>query len=94
MAADPRIVSAQRRIAANKSWARTPNRTERTARGYESSPASLEFHVALIRAEGRVREEDIQAAAVSARRAYMQEIRAKGTAKKRAREQERLKRSA
>ncbi|WP_326830236.1 hypothetical protein OIE13_17055 [Streptosporangium sp. NBC_01810] len=94
MTPSPRQVSAQRRIAANKSWAMTPNRTERTARGYEASPASLEFHIARLRAEGVVREEDIEKNAASARRAYMQEIRAKGAQKQATqrtqREQERL----
>lgn len=101
MAADPRIVSAQRSIASDISWARTPNRSERTAPAYRASPVSLEFHLAKIRAEGRVREQDIEKAAASAHRAYMRglSLRAAATrrANKEAREAERqqqLRRSA
>ncbi|MGS2641717.1 hypothetical protein [Streptosporangium sp. G12] len=95
MAADPRV-SAQRRIAVNKSWAMTPNRSERTAAARAASPTSLEYWEARIRKEGVVRPQDIPAAAVNARRAHMQEIRARGVAKKAAeravQEQERLQR--
>lgn len=97
MAADPRIVSAQRAIASDISWARTPNRAERTAPAHRCSPVSLDYHLAKIRAEGRVREQDIEAAARSAHRAYMRGLSLKAAATRRAnkaQQQERLKRSA
>lgn len=71
MAADPRRVSAQRAIAADISWARTPNRTERTEAPRKASPMSLDYWIAKTRAEGVVRERDVQAAAESAYRAHM-----------------------
>jgi hypothetical protein len=69
MAADPRRISAQRAIAADISWARTPNRAERTEAGFKASPLSLDYWIAKVRAEGVVREQDIEAAARSAYRA-------------------------
>ncbi|GGS88216.1 hypothetical protein ACFFV7_51155 [Nonomuraea spiralis] len=69
MAADPARVTAVRQIAADISWARTPNRTERTAPGHRASPLSLDYWIAQVRAEGVVREEDVEAAAQSAFRA-------------------------
>ncbi|MEU8035674.1 hypothetical protein [Streptosporangium sp. NPDC049078] len=97
MAADQRTVSAQRSIAANRSWAMTPNRSERTAAARAASPTSLSYWEARIRAEGVVREQDVAAAAVNARRAHMKQIRARGVAKKAsekvARETERFQRA-
>ncbi|MEU3162937.1 hypothetical protein [Streptosporangium sp. NPDC006930] len=89
MAADQRTVSAQRRMAANRSWAMTPNRSERTAAARAASPTSLEYWEARIRAEGVVRSQDIKKAAVNARRAHMQAIRAKGVARRAAEKQAR-----
>lgn len=71
MAADPRRVSAQRAIAADISWARTPNRTERTEAGRKASPMSLDYWIHKTRAEGVVREQDVHANAQSAYRAHM-----------------------
>lgn len=70
MAADPARLTQVRQIAADISWARTPNRTERTAPGHKASPLSLDYWIAKVREEGVVREEDVEAAAVSERRAW------------------------
>lgn len=66
--------SSAARIAANSSWARTPNRTERTAAARAGNPRSYEYWLAKVTAEGTVREEDRPAAAESAHRAYMQQL--------------------
>ncbi|WP_326637337.1 hypothetical protein OG884_26710 [Streptosporangium sp. NBC_01755] len=96
MAADPRIVSAQRRIAVDRSWAMTPDRSERTAAARAASPTSLDHWITKIRAEGKVREKDIQKNAESAHRAYMRGMSLRAAAAKRVkkeiREAERLKR--
>jgi hypothetical protein len=82
--------SARHQIAADISWARTPNRTERTAPGHRASPLSLDYWIAKVRREGVVREEDIEAAARSAFRASQRarslkaaETRAKNAQQKR-----------
>lgn len=88
--------SAAARIAVNTSWAKTPNRTERTSAGYKASPMSLDYHIAAVRAEGIVREEDVLKAAASRHRAYQQQMAlraAKARTEKKA-ERERLRRSA
>jgi len=69
-AADPKQRSANARIAADWSWAVTPDRSERTAAARAASPIHLAYWENLLRAEGRVREADIPAAAVNARRAW------------------------
>lgn len=85
-------------MASDISWARTPNRTERTAPAHKASPASLEYWVAKTREEGVVREEDIEKAAASAYRAHMRRVSMGGVAararKKAEREQLLLLRSA
>lgn len=99
MAADPRRISAQRAIASDISWARTPNRSERTAPARAASPQSLDYWLAKVRADGVVREQDIQAAARSAYRAHMRgmSLKAAETRRKNAeqrRQQNTLRRSA
>lgn len=67
--------SAAARIAVNTSWARTANRTERTAAGYKASPMSLDYHIAAVRAEGvLVHEQDILKAATNKHRAHQQQM--------------------
>lgn len=80
MAADPRRLTAVRQIAADTSWARTPNRTERTENARRASPQRLDYWLAKIRAEGVVREQDIDAAARSAYRAHMRGLSLKAAA--------------
>lgn len=96
MAVDQRTISAQRRIASDISWARTPNRSERTAPARAASPNSLEFWVKKITDEGVVRPEDIQANAASAYRAHMRAKSLKAVAARKAsaadREAQRLQR--
>lgn len=87
MAADPRHLTAVRQIAADISWARTPNRSERTAAGFKASPLSIDYWIARVRAEGVVREQDVEAAARSAYRAS-QRTRALNSAATRARNAE------
>ncbi|MFD1940569.1 hypothetical protein ACFSKW_54860 [Nonomuraea mangrovi] len=83
MAADPRT-SALRSIAADISWARTPNRSERTEAARKASPKSLDYWIAKTRDEGIVRPEDILAAAQNAYRAHMREMSLKAAATRRA----------
>lgn len=64
-----RRIAAQ--IAAHTSWARTPDRRERTQPATKASPVSLDYWEARLREEGLVREEDIPKAAVNARAAEM-----------------------
>jgi hypothetical protein len=75
--------SSAARIAVNVSWARTPNRAERTAPGHRSSPVSYDYWLAKIKAEGLVRPKDIPAAAGNAHRAYMQQLSKKAAAARR-----------
>ncbi|MBF8187347.1 hypothetical protein ITP53_16725 [Nonomuraea sp. K274] len=70
------MATAERRrqaalIAVHTSWANTTDRAARTAAATAASPVSLDYWEAKLRAEGRVREEDIPAAAVNARAAEM-----------------------
>jgi hypothetical protein len=81
--ATPAQRSSAARYAVNTSWARTPNRTERTAPGHAASPVSYEYWFKKITDEGQVREQDIPAAAKSAHRAYMQGLARKGQEKRR-----------
>lgn len=98
MAADPRRVSAQRAIAADISWARTPNRTERTEAARKASPKTLDYWIADVIAKGEVREQDVHAAAQNAHRAHMREMSLKAVDARRAnaemRRQPNLRRSA
>lgn len=87
MTADGR--SARHQIAADISWARTPNRAERTTPGFKSSPLSLDYWIAKVRAEGRVREEDVEAAAASAYRASQRARSLKAAATRRANAEQR-----
>ncbi|MGW3352577.1 hypothetical protein ACWDA3_55590 [Nonomuraea rubra] len=73
MTADPHRLTAVRQIAADISWARTPNRSERTAPGHRASPMSLDYWIADVRAKGIVREEDVEAAARNAHRAWQRQ---------------------
>lgn len=77
-------ISTVRSIAADKSWARTPNRSERTEAARKASPNSLNYWLAKTRAEGIVRDQDIYAAAQNAHRAYMREKSLKAVAARRA----------
>jgi hypothetical protein len=79
MAADPRRLTAVRQIAADISWARTPNRSERTEAGYRASPMSIDYWIADVRSKG-VREEDVEAAARSAHRAWQRQNSLKAAA--------------
>lgn len=67
-------------IASNVSWARTPDRSERTAGARAGSPTSYEYWLTKVTAEGVVREADRPAAAASAHRAYMQQLSKKAAA--------------
>ncbi|MFI7644270.1 hypothetical protein [Nonomuraea sp. NPDC049400] len=86
LAATPKsaYISKVRSIAANKSWARTPNRSERTEAARKASPTSLAYWITKIRKEGKVREEDVLAAAQNAHRAHMSEMSLKAVAARRA----------
>lgn len=75
MATDPKRRSALNSIAAHLSWADTPDRAARTAPGHRASPVSRDYWRAKIRAEGKVREQDIEAAAQNAHSAYMRQMR-------------------
>ncbi|MEU8151692.1 hypothetical protein [Nonomuraea sp. NPDC048901] len=83
---DPKsaYISTVRSIAADKSWAQTPNRAERTAAARAASPNSLTYWIAKVRADGVVREQDVQAAGQNAYRAYMREKSLKAAAARRA----------
>jgi hypothetical protein len=84
MAADPRHLTAVRQIASDRSWASTPNRTERTAAARKASPRSLDYWIAKTAADGIVREQDQAAAAQSAHRAYMRDMSLRAVAARRA----------
>lgn len=66
--------STRHSMAADISWARTPNRTERTEAARRAGPTRIEYHIEKIRAEGKVREQDILAAAESALSAHMKKV--------------------
>lgn len=83
MAADPKRVSAQRAIAADISWARTPNRAERMEPARRASPQSLDYWLAKTREDGVVREQDIPAAAENAYRAHMRGLSLRAAATRR-----------
>jgi len=82
---DPRI-SALRRIAVDISWARTPNRAERTAPARSKSPMCLDYWIAYVRAEGIVTgEREIRRAAEAYHRAHMRRLSLKAAKARRAR---------
>jgi len=82
------------RMAANVSWARTPNRSERTAPARAASPVSYEYWLRRLADEGRVRAEDLPKAAESAHRAYMAQMSRKAAAARRKNAAARRKRAA
>ncbi|TDE39944.1 hypothetical protein E1295_32220 [Nonomuraea mesophila] len=77
-------MSARHRIAADISWARTANRTERTDKARASSPGSLAYWIADARARG-IREQDVEAAARNAYRAHMRDKALRAVEARRAR---------
>lgn len=84
----PRDLSAKRAIAADISWARTPNRAERTAPGHRASPLHIDYWIAKVRDEGIVTgEAEILKAAESYYRAS-QRLRSLKAAATRARKKE------
>lgn len=84
----PQQRSAAARYAVNVSWARTPDRRERTQPATKASPVSLEYWEAKLREEG-IPEHLLAKAAVNARRAEMQRRAMKSAAVRRARKAER-----
>ncbi|MEV7011585.1 hypothetical protein [Streptosporangium sp. NPDC051022] len=78
--ATPEQKSRSARIAGNISWARTPNRTERTAPARRKSPVSRDYWIAHVRAEGVVPEKDIVKAAENYHRAYMTQLSSRAAA--------------
>lgn len=72
-ARDAKARTRSARIAADVSWAKTANRSERTAHGTRNSPVSYNYWLRKITDEGNVRAEDIPKAAESAHRAYMRQ---------------------
>ncbi|MFI6813734.1 hypothetical protein ACIBG7_15040 [Nonomuraea sp. NPDC050328] len=98
MASDSSRKSAQMSIASDISWARTANRSERTEPARRASPMHIDYWVAKVRAEGVVREQDVQAAAESYYRAHMRRMSLKAADARRRRSQkpqpEGLRRSA
>ncbi|MGA5764512.1 hypothetical protein [Nonomuraea bangladeshensis] len=69
--ASPERRSAAAKIAVHTSWARTADRSARTAPATAASPVSLAYWESRLRAEGVVREQDIPKAAANARSAEM-----------------------
>lgn len=78
--ATPEQRSRAARIAAHVQWAKTPHRGERTAAARRASPVSLDYWIARLRKEGKVREQDIPAAAENAHTAYMTQLALKAAA--------------
>ncbi|WP_066360327.1 hypothetical protein [Herbidospora mongoliensis] len=72
--------SAQRRIAADISWARTPDRAERTEAARRASPMRVEYWIEYVRAEGIVPEAGIQQAAEKYHSAHMTRMALKAVA--------------
>ncbi|WP_067184499.1 hypothetical protein [Microtetraspora niveoalba] len=93
MSSVPAEISAQRRIAVDISWARTPNRSERTEAARRASPMRIEYWEKKIRETGIVREEDIPKAAASAYRAHMRAMSLKAAKARQARKEARLARA-
>lgn len=65
------------RIAVNVSWARTPDRSERTRSARANSPVSFEYWLKRITDEGVVRPQDRAKAAENAHRAFQAQMSAK-----------------
>ncbi|GAA0970080.1 hypothetical protein GCM10009555_018360 [Acrocarpospora macrocephala] len=77
-------LSAVRRRAVDISWARTPDRAERTQPATNASPVSLAHWVKKVREEGLVKSEaDILKAAKNYHRAYMTQLSLKASAARR-----------
>jgi hypothetical protein len=74
------------RIAVDTSWARTPNRTERTAKARANAPTTYEYWLRKVAEEG-VRPKDQAKAAGAAHRAYMTRLSAKAAEARRKRAQ-------
>lgn len=70
--------------AANISWARTPDRSERTEPARRNSPTRIEYWERYVRNEGIVREQDIPAAAANYHSTYMKELSDKAIEARRA----------
>lgn len=66
--------AADRSRAANISWARTPDRTERTRPGHRASPLSYDYWLNKVNEEGIVRPRDRAKAAENYWRAYQQMV--------------------
>ena len=64
------------RIAVNVSWARTVDRTERTAPGHKAGPTSYDYWLRKVTEQG-VRPQDRAKAAENAHKAYMTQLSAK-----------------
>ncbi|MFD0884707.1 hypothetical protein ACFQ08_09110 [Streptosporangium algeriense] len=93
--ATPEQRSRAARIAAHVQWARTPHRGERTAAARAASPVSIDYWLAKVTAEGKVRAKDIPAAAENAHKAYMGQLSLKASAARRRKTAERsVRRSA
>jgi len=73
------------RIAVDTSWARTPNRSERTAPARRNSPTTYDYWLAKISADPAIRPKDRAKAAASAHRAYMTQLSAKAAEARRKR---------
>lgn len=76
MAADlsPEMRSLRSRIAVNESWARTKDRTARTAPGTAASPASLDYWEKRVDPNGEMDERTRIKAAENARTAHYQRL--------------------
>lgn len=72
--------SALKRIAADISWARTPDRAERTETARRKSPMHIDYWVEKVRAEEIVPEGGVQKAAEAYYRAHMTRMSLKAAA--------------
>lgn len=79
-------MSMQHRVAANRSWANTPDRAARTAPGRNLSPTGLEYWLARLAPHmAQADEETRRKAAENLRRAWYLELSAKGVKARQAR---------
>lgn len=85
-ARDPEARSRSASIAANASWARTQNWTERTAAAHAASPTSYAYWLNQVTEDG-VREQDRAKAATKAHKDYMRQLSAKAAKARRRRRQ-------
>lgn len=74
------LTSARKRRAANISWARTPDRAERTEHARRRSPMHIAYWVAFVEAEGIVPPDGVQAAAEKYHSAHMTDMSLKAAA--------------